>query len=301
MQPLAPIVIFVYNRPQLTEQTLEALAANLLANESTLYIYAEGPPKEIASNETLQRIKDVRTIIRKKKWCKDVFITESENNFGLANSIIKGVTEIVNKHGNIIVLEDDMITSQYFITYMNEALAKYSGTTEVISIHGYCPPIEYKKTDTFFIKGADCWGWATWKRGWDLMNYDPIELKNKIESSGKKYEFDYWGTYPYFQMLEDLINKKVDSWAILWYASAFLNNKLTLYPSSSLIKNIGTDDSATHKQDNDFMNTDILQQRVNIDSIPLEETKEAKILMSKYFLKHLGLRKKIKRFLHIGY
>jgi len=299
MQP-APIVLFVYNRPHLTEQTLEALAMNLLANESTLYIYADGP-KENASSESLQKIKEVRNIIRKKKWCKETFITESEKNLGLANSIIRGVTEVINKHGNIIVLEDDMITSQYFITYMNEALAKYFDATEVISIHGYCPPVDYKKADTFFIKGADCWGWATWKRGWDQMNYDPVDLKNKIERSGKKYEFDYWGTYPYFQMLEDLIDKKVDSWAILWYASAFVNNKLTLYPSYSLIKNTGTDDSATHKQDKNFMNTDILQQPVKIESIPLEETKEAKVLMSKYFLKHLGLRKKIKRLLHIGY
>ena len=300
MQPLAPIVVFIYSRPQLTEQTLEALAANLLADESSLYIYADGP-KENASQETIRRINETRAVARKKKWCKEVTIIESEKNLGLANSVIRGVTEIINKYGSIIVLEDDMITSPYFITYMNEALSKYSNTDEVISIHGYCPPINYKKAETFFIKGADCWGWATWKRGWDMMNYDSIDLKNKIEVSGKKYEFDFWGTYPYFQMLEDCIEKKVDSWAILWYASAFLNNKLTLYPSSSLLKNTGTDDLATHKQDKYFMNTDILQQPVNIVSIPVEETTEAKVLMSKYFLKHLGLRKRIKRLLHIGY
>jgi len=300
MQPLAPIIVFVYNRPQLTEQTLEALAANLLADESSLYIYADGP-KENASKEIVKRINETRTIARKKNWCKDVTIIESEKNLGLANSVIRGVTEVINKHGSAIILEDDMITSRYFITYMNEGLHKYSDTNEVISIHGYCPPISYKKTDTFFIKGADCWGWATWKHGWDVMNYDAVDLKNKIEASGKKYEFDFWGTYPYFQMLQDSIEKKVDSWAILWYASAFLNNKLTLYPSSSLIKNTGTGDLATHKQDKYFMSTDISQQPVTIASIPIEETKEAKELMSKYFLKHLGLRKRIKRLLHIGY
>lgn len=300
MQPLAPIIVFVYNRPQLTEQTLEALAANLLADESSLYIYADGP-KENATEEIVKRINETRTITRKKKWCKEVTIIESGKNLGLANSVIRGVTDIINKHGNAIVLEDDMITSRYFIRYMNEGLSKYSNTEEVICIHGYCPPITYKKADTFFIKGADCWGWATWKRGWQLMNYDAVDLKNKIEVSGKKYEFDFWGTYPYFQMLEDCIGKKVDSWAILWYASAFLKNKLTLYPSSSLLKNTGTGDLATHKQDKYFMSTDILQEPVTIASIPVEETIEAKVLMSKYFLKHLGLRKRIKRLFHIGY
>ncbi len=297
---MAPIVLFVYNRPHSTRQTLVALAANELADESELFIYADGE-KENAAIEVRNRIKEVREIIHEKQWCKKVTIIEADKNKGLAASIISGVTEIVNKYGSIIVLEDDLVSSPYFLKYMNESLNKYAQCEDVISVHGYCVPVNFKKSATFFLKGADCWGWATWKRGWDLMNFDGEALRKIILMSGKKYEFDFRGTYPYFEMLEKSIKNELDSWAINWYATAFVNNKLTLYPSQSLIKNIGTDDNATHKQDNYFMNVDLNPEPVTLVDIPIFESSEARKLISKYFFRHSGLRRRLKKIFHIGY
>jgi len=300
MQQYAPIVLFVYNRPSFTKKTLQALSENTLAAESELFIYADGV-KEGAEKGTIDKITEVRKIIREKQWCKEVHIVESEKNNGLAASVIRGVSEIVNKYGSIIVLEDDMITSPYFLKFMNDGLSKYKDRDEVISIHGYSVPIDYRIAETFFLKGADCWGWATWQRGWQNINLDGDTLKKQIIQSGRKYEFDFNGTYPYFEMLENSLTKKVDSWAILWYASAFVLNKLTLYPYKSLVNNIGYDNTATHKQSKDFMNTDIYNSPVQLTDIPVAESADAKKLYCKYFFNHMGIRKKIKRILRTGY
>lgn len=296
----APVVLFVYNRPVHTLKTLEALAANTLAPETPLYIFADGA-KATATSEQAENIRKVRSIIRRQKWCSSVTITEADANQGLAGSVIKGVTEIIARHGKIIVLEDDMITSPHFLTFMNQALDKYKNTERVISIHGYCVPVNYKEASCFFIKGADCWGWATWKRGWDEMIYDPVYLRDEIIRLDAKYEFDFYGTYPYFEMLNKLIAGKVDSWAILWYASAFIKNRLTLYPAKSLVKNIGNDDTATHKQSSSTMNVELHDAAIEIPDLEIEESKTARKLISRYFFSFSGLRKKIKSLLKIGY
>jgi hypothetical protein len=250
--PLAPIVLFVYNRPRHTEQTLNALAANKLANASVLYIYADGP-KQGATAETLQSIKTTRSIIRKQKWCREVFITESEVNKGLADSILQGVTEVVNKCGRVIVLEDDLVTHPFFLTYMNHYLGLYEHEQKVISVHGFMYPLKKKIEAPFFLKGADCWGWATWKRGWDLFNADGKQLLDEIQKKNLGREFNFNNSYNYLSLLKAQIERNDDSWAVRWYASAFVLEKLTLYPPVSLVRNIGFDGSGLHKDMDDSM------------------------------------------------
>lgn len=139
-----------------------------------------------------------------------------------------------------------MITSPYFLQYMNDALSLYKDIEEVISIHGYSYPVKRTLPDTFFLRGADCWGWATWKRGWKLFNLDSSDLYQQLQVNQQCYTFDFEGTHSYCKMLKNNIQGKNDSWAIRWYASAFLRNKLTLYPGRSLIHNIGNDGSGSH-------------------------------------------------------
>lgn len=246
--PLAPIVLFVYNRPHHTAQTLAALAANGLASESDLYIYADGP-KTHSTDESKANIAGVRELISSQKWCRTVTIVESDVNNGLANSIIKGVTETVKRHGKAIVLEDDLVTHPFFLTYMNHYLDAYENEDGVISVHGFMYPIKKKNAEPFFLKGADCWGWATWKRGWDLFNANGAQLLEEISAKDLCREFNFNNSYNYTSLLQAQIAGEVDSWAIRWYASAFLANKLTLYPPVSLVCNIGFDGSGTHLDD----------------------------------------------------
>lgn len=283
MEKKAPIALFVYNRPEHTRKTIDALQKNLLINQSELFIFSDGSKNESDAIKVLEVRKYLKTI----SGFRSVNIIERDKNLGLASSIISGVTEIVNRYGKVIVMEDDLVSSSYFLEYMNDALDCYENEEKVISIHGYIYPIKSKLKkklpETFFIKGADCWGWATWKRGWNLFEPDGKKLLRELEERNLLPEFDFYGSYPYSNMLQRQIAGQNDSWAVRWYASAFLKNKLTLYPRESLIKNIGLDNSGTHVGSFQSMETKLSEEKINIFKIPVEENKLAKKILVKYF------------------
>jgi hypothetical protein len=165
---------------------------------------------------------------------------------------------------------------------MNEALGRYEEEEKVISIHGYVYPVRARLPETFFLKGADCWGWATWKRGWDLFEPDGEKLLAGIRNGRLEKEFDFDGAYPYTKMLEDQTRGINDSWAVRWYASAFLRDKLTLYPGRSLIKNIGTDATGTHCGTTALYDAEIAGSPVALADIPVVENRFAKKEIGKY-------------------
>ena len=238
----APIVLFVYNRPWHTRQTVEALARNTLARESDLVVYSDGP----RSDADRSLVEDVRQYVRTISGFRNVEVIERDGNWGLAKSIIAGVTEAVNRHGRVIVLEDDMITSPFFLHFMNDALEVYREQLEVVCIHGYTLPVREVLPEYFLLRGADCWGWATWRRGWDIFESDGLHLLDELKRRRLTHAFDFDGTYPYTQMLEDQTSGRNDSWAIRWHASAFLAGKFTLYSGRSHVMNIGLDGSGCH-------------------------------------------------------
>jgi hypothetical protein len=265
---IAPICLFTYKRPWHTQQTVAALQKNELASESDLIIYSDAA-KTI---DAAQSVREVRGYIRTISGFRSVSIIEREENYGLAKSIIAGVTEVVNRFGRVIVLEDDLVTSPFFLRYMNDALTMYNDEENVVSIHGYIYPVRKKLPETFFLKGADCWGWATWKRGWDLFEADGQKLINELEARRLTKKFDFDGAFPYTQMLRDQIEGKNDSWAVRWYASAFLDGKLTLYPGTSLVRNIGLDSSGTHCSNNTRFDSCLAQRPVRLERIELAES-----------------------------
>jgi len=244
----APIALFTYNRPWHTQQTVEALLRNVEAADSDLIVFSDGP-KDGGSRENIY---EVRQHLRTIEGFKSVRIVERKKNLGLAQNIISGVTEVVNEHGRVIVLEDDLVTSPYFLRYMNDALDAYQDDDRVISIHGYCYPIE-GLPETFFQKGADCLGWATWKCGWDLFEPDGSKLLAELTQRNLLHRFDFFEAYDFSGMLRGQTMGKNQSWAVRWYASALLNNKLTLYPGQTLVQHIGSDGSGTHCGDDGGM------------------------------------------------
>lgn len=238
---LAPIAIFSYNRPWHLQQTIEALLKNPEAATSDLFIFSDGPKNGLS----MEAVKEVRAYIRQVDGFKSVTIIEREQNYGLGKSIIAGVSEVMNEYGKLIVMEDDLVTSPFFLRYMNDALEYYENEDKVISIHGYCYPMN-GLPETYFVKGADCLGWATWQRGWDLFEADGRKLLGQLEQQELLNRFDYFGTAGYSKMLRDQIEGKNSSWAVRWYASALLKDKLTLYPGQSLVFHIGSDGSGTN-------------------------------------------------------
>ena len=278
----APIVLFVYNRPWHTRQTLEALTRNDLADKSELFIYSDGP-KSNARQEDISKIDEVRKIINERKWCKEIHIIKSDTNKRLADSIINGVTEVVNLYGKIIVLEDDLITSNYFLDYMNKALELYETNEKVASINGFFVPVTGKLPETFFLKFADCWGWATWERGWIDFEGNAAKLLKEIKERNLSYQFDLKGAYNFTQMLSDQAEGKIDSWAIRWYASTFLKNKLSLCPKHSLVKHIGNDGSGTNVGKTDFLYFELNEDPVIVEKIPIVESRHALVELTRYF------------------
>ena len=293
---LAPMVLFVYNRTWHAKQAIESLQANELAGQTNLFIFSDA-----AKNDNdKENVGQVRQYIKRISGFRSITIIERESNYGLAKNIIEGITDIISKYERVIVVEDDLLTSPFFLGFMNEALDKYKYEEDVISIHGYCLPIEYPG-ETFFLKGADCWGWATWERGWKLFNKDSQELMRQLRMKSLLYEFDFNGSHDFSGMLQKQIEGKVNSWAIRWYASAFLHNKLTLYPSRSLVINIGGDGSGTHPQREEEYRTSLADHKIVLHDIPVEESTFARKLMSRYFFKHRTIKGKLRKVFKWGY
>ncbi|MBU0647427.1 MAG: glycosyltransferase family 2 protein [Patescibacteria group bacterium] len=293
---LAPIALFVYNRSWHTKQTIEALKNNKLATDSDLIIFSDGPKNNDLNQ---QQVNKVRKYLKTISGFKNIKIVERLENYGLAKSIIIGVTEVINNYGRVIVIEDDLITSRYFLNYMNETLNLYKNDNEVISIHGFIYPIKEKLPETFFLRGADCWGWATWKRGWNLFETNGQKLLDELETKRLTQEFDFNNSYPFTQMLRDQIKKRNNSWAIRWYASAFLKNKLTLYPGQSLIKNIGFDNSGTHCNGINKINSEsnVENIKIKVEKIKIIKNFKAHLLITNYFWKQNNFLIRCFRFL----
>jgi hypothetical protein len=261
----APIALFTYKRPEHTRRTLESLALNPEFAASPLFIYCDGARN---GADALQ-VKEVRQLVR--DWPHpNKTIIERDRNWGLANSIIDGVSQQCDAHGRVIVLEDDMVVSAHFLNYMNTALMKYQVDDRVISIHGYSFPID-GLPEAFFIKGASCWGWATWKRGWDLFVPDGNKLFDDLLRKKLMHRFDILGVYPYRRMLLDQIQGRNDSWAVRWYASALIHDKLTLHPGRSLISNIGMDGSGSHCDQYDGFASNLSIAPINLNGLTVSE------------------------------
>lgn len=268
---LSPVALFVYNRLWHTQQVVDALQKNELAKESELFIYSDAPQ----DSRTKNAVAEVRTYIKTIEGFKNVTVVERKNHLGLSESIITGVTEITNRYGRVIVLEDDMMTSPYFLKFMNEGLNTYEKEEKVISVCGYIYPLGKKYQDTLFLRIADCWGWATWKRSWDLFCADGQALYDNLKDKQLLERFNLDGVFNCTRMLKQQIQGKNDSWAIRWYASALLNDKLSLHPWKSLVRNIGFDYSGTHCGFMTGYDTGILEESVLVKKIPIVEDSSA--------------------------
>lgn len=266
---LAPIILFVYNRPLHTQKTIESLKKNSLAKDSVLYIFADGL-KHNANNEDREALNKTRELIKYISGFKDVIVTENTNNQGLANSVIKGVTETVNIFGKVIVMEDDLVVSPFFLDYMNEGLNLYETSPNIYSINGYMFPLDFeqKESQVSLLPYISTWGWATWKSRWEVFN---LEMPNKHflkNNSYLKNRFNI-GDYDYTGMLDFTNN----SWGIKWYYSIFIRAGLNVFPTRSLVNNIGFDGTGTNGTADDKTLMQMPEHKINMvfkDSMDLD-------------------------------
>ncbi|HAS8420419.1 TPA: hypothetical protein I7738_20035 [Vibrio vulnificus] len=280
MKELAPVIVFVYSRVDHAKATLEALNKNIGAQKTNVYVFSDSPKSE----KDISDVKEVRKYLNETKFCFAKFdIIQREENFGLARNIIFGVTEIVKKYGKVIVLEDDIVTSEFFLNYMNDALLKYENVDEVISISACTYPVGdlIEEQDTYLLRIPLCWGWATWSTSWSYFKKDLDEVALIDKNMINYINFD--GANDYFKQAVLNVKGKLNTWFIFWYIASVKNKKLTLFPRYSLVKNIGHDGSGENCGKTDSYQTEIVNNPVRIEDIPLVESKYAVDAHKKYF------------------
>lgn len=276
----APIALFTYNRADHTRRAVESLLQNAEAKDSDLFIFSDGAKNEKA----IKGVEDNRKYIHTVTGFKTITIIEREKNWGLANSLIAGITDVINKHGRVIVVEDDLILSSYFLKFMNDGLEKYKDDDRVGTISGFVPPIGEILPETFFLTYFKCWGWATWKRAWDLLETDARPLLKGLRFKRKK--FDVGGGVANYGNLYCQKVGLVDSWYLRYYASLFLKGKLSLYPGRSVATNEGLDGSGTHcgsnlKSSYETCNT---QAPIAVRDVEVKENLQVYHVFKNYFL-----------------
>ena len=290
----ASIALFVYARPDHARRTVEALLKNPEASSSDLIVFSDAA----RTQDKEDAVRQVREYVAGIHGFRSLTLHHRPQNFGLAKSIIEGVTQVLAEHERVIVLEDDLETSPHFLRYMGEALDRFAEEDRVISVHGYVYPVHKPLPEAFFLRGADCWGWATWRRGWAQFNPDGQFLLDELKRQSLLKAFDFNGAYGYSEMLKGQINGSNDSWAVRWHASAFLANKLTLYPGRSLTHPIGNDSTGTHCGSTSAFDAKLSATPIRLDSVVIEESEIARKTIEDFFReKHPPLQRVLRRFM----
>ena len=241
---LAPIILFAFNRPDVLRNTIQSLLLNEEAKFSDLYVFVDGPRSNKPGEE--EKVKEVQEYVKSIEGFKSLHYTFSEKNKGLGNSIIAGVSQVINQYGKVIVLEDDLVFARNFLSYMNLGLDRYAKEEKVFSICGYSNKIRTPhgyEYDSYFCTRSSSWGWATWADRWNSVDW---ELKEWNRYSEMAKPFNKWGGSDCFKMLDDWKNGRNHSWAIRFCFAQFLQDKVSLFPIVSKVQNDGFDGQGTN-------------------------------------------------------
>jgi hypothetical protein len=275
------IALFVYNRLEHTKNTINALKRNDVSNV-TLYVFSDG----FKNSDDEKSVNQLRLYLKNIEGFSKVIVTESNENKGLAKSIISGVTSVLKKHETVIVLEDDLVVSPYFVDYMRNGLLKYKDDRQVMSIAGYSYPIFAEtledKSDTYFLKLTTSWGWGTWKDSWDFFEKDVDKIVQNFSKDEIK-EFNINNSENYWKQV--LLNKSkvIDTWAIFWYAAVYKNNGLTLFPKVSMVDNTGHDGSGTNCGATNRYDVRLNDSAIKFYEENIKENKYARNQLEQYF------------------
>ena len=280
MHDQVAVALFVYNRVEHTKKTIESLLLNEV-DSVVLYIFSDGPKES-----DIESVNAVRSYIAGVRGFSRVQLIERTENIGLANSIVEGITEVLQEHDAVIVLEDDLEVSEVFVSYMKNALCKYRDDPRVMSIAGYSYPMlsndDPNVGDAYFLRHITSWGWATWASAWGHFRKDPDELLKEF-SRAEINEFNFNGSENFWNQV--VLNKigVLNTWAIFWYAAVFKRNGLTLFPKISLVRNIGHDGSGTNCGESDRFNVELSRSPVSLNDLTVRESGYARASLEAFF------------------
>jgi hypothetical protein len=305
MRDRTPIALFVYNRPQHVSALLKSLKACTRLDECQVFVFCDGPKKP----EHLQDVTTARQVVHEfAESNHPLQIMERDENLGLARSIVLGVTELCEKYGRVIVLEDDFILHPFFLDFMLQSLDKYVDEESVAQVAGFTFPVNINSAqDAFFLPLTTTWGWATWQRAWRFYPGDVTDAMTELQNQQTRSAFDLDDAYPYSAMLKSNLGKRIDSWGIRWWWAIFKSRKLVLYPQHSLVWVGGFDDTGTNNRSNSRVKLPTLQDVLSHpwpgqfsfpDEIAVDQTAFEQVKRYLYAQKKSpGLFSRIRRFL----
>lgn len=242
---MSPICLFVYKRYETTKLMLESLLACPECKDSELYVFMD----EARNDDEAKAVERVRRLFDNLQGFKKVNLFPARMNKGMANSVIDGVTKVLQEHDDIIVLEDDLVVSPDFLQFMNAALKTYKDRSDIWSISGYTPRLQELEGDgrngVFVVPRAQCWGWATWSDRWETVDWEVSDFSRLAQSKELRKEFDKGGN-DLFRTLEMERRERIESWAVRWAYAAAKQSRWTVNPMQSKVQNIGLKSSESH-------------------------------------------------------
>lgn len=242
----APVIVFAYNRAEKLKKCIQSLEACTGVSETILYIICDGP-----KGDGYEKVEEVRKYVDKyvsSSAFKNVVVEKRDKNVGLAGSVIDGVSRVLDKHGRVIVVEDDLVVDPQFLVFMNGALDYYDNKPEYGSVSAFSYPLKELKNyqeDVYATRKAECWGWGTWKDRWNNAVWNDTDFKSYLNDRKIRKRFESLEAGLDRLMVLQYQNK-ISSWAVRWIYYLYCNNKLTIYPKRSLVINEGFDGSGTH-------------------------------------------------------
>lgn len=276
---MVPIAIFAFNRLDLLKETLKALELCDGFPGGPLHVFSDGArtgrPGEAAEVDLLR--------IWLQDWCgrNQAILHLAPDNMGLRASITSGVSALLEEYDRVIVLEDDIVVSRSFLKFIHDALDAFKDRDDVYQVSGYFVPHRNKLHPAGLLRMPACWGWATWRRAWRHYSDDAEALISQIARKDV-HAFDIDGTYPSFEALEQNASGELSTWFIRWYASIFLRQGLTIYPGTSLTRNIGFGEGGTNcgiaRWSKVYTSQKIDQRDVNVDWKRLGRFEDARYL-----------------------
>lgn len=289
---MTPVIIILYNRPLHTKKLLDSITKNKNYKNFKFYIFCDGPKKKEDISK-INKIKILTNNFKKKCNVEHFFRTK---NIGLIQNMTKSINLVLKKNNKAIILEDDLILNKYFFDFMDNALLKYKYNRKVFQISGYSYPVKSSDDFHYFLPLTSCWGWGITSKNWNnffkFLNNKKLIINNylKIKKSKSLIDrFNFNKSYDYFSMLENSLNRKINSWGIIFYLYLFVNNKITLFPHRSLVKNRGFDGSGSHKSKNNVFNTKFSNIKKYKYPKVSKDFSSTNVEVVKFFKSHLSL------------
>jgi len=289
-----PVVIFVYKRLSTLKKVIESLLENKEASTTDLIFISDGPKNSTEA----PLVDEIRGYILDIEGFQSVKLESNEINLGLANSFLGGVTRVFLNYEKAIFLEDDNYVSKNFLFYMKSALLKYENDSKVGCISGFSYPTPFLKRKPYFLRGAETWSFATWRKVWNSFEMDPVKLKSQIDRTNKKRVLNMYG-FDFYKMLEMQIAGEIDSWGVRWWTNAVCQDLLCLHPAKPHCVNIGWGPDGTHLDRKTVMHSDILELETNRNLIWLNKPRPSQIMH--VYLRIFNSIQKLKSILYIKF